>query len=56
MGYDMGPNAYEPFYPGERHVLCTSRDQEGDFHGRVTDYLRSKKTEFRYNGISLRKL
>ena len=27
-------------YPEERYMLCTSRDQEGDFNGRVTDYLR----------------
>ena len=27
----------------KRHFLCTSRDQEGDFHGRVTDYLRQKE-------------
>jgi ferredoxin/flavodoxin---NADP+ reductase len=27
-------------YPKIRHVLCTSRDQLGDFNGRVTDYLK----------------
>jgi ferredoxin--NADP+ reductase len=27
-------------YDPARHVLCTSRDQKGDFHGRVTDWLR----------------
>lgn len=29
-------NAYEP----DRYVLCTSRDEKGDFHGRVTDYIK----------------
>lgn len=27
-------------YAPERHVLCTSRDNSGDYHGRITDYLR----------------
>jgi ferredoxin--NADP+ reductase len=27
-------------YPPDRYIGCTSRDEEGDFHGRVTDYLR----------------
>ncbi len=27
-------------YPKNRHVLCTSRDQLGDYNGRVTDYLK----------------
>ena len=26
-------------YPRERYTLCTSRDTDGDFHGRVTAYL-----------------
>jgi ferredoxin/flavodoxin---NADP+ reductase len=29
------------YAPG-RFTLCTSGDQEGDFHGRVTDYLRKQ--------------
>jgi ferredoxin--NADP+ reductase/benzoate/toluate 1,2-dioxygenase reductase subunit len=29
-------------YPKNRHTLCTSRDTQGDFHGRVTDYLKQK--------------
>jgi ferredoxin/flavodoxin---NADP+ reductase len=27
-------------YEHARHVLCTSRDREGDFKGRVTDYVK----------------
>jgi len=27
-------------YDAERYVACTSRDEKGDFHGRVTDYIR----------------
>jgi len=26
-------------YPRDRYTLCTSRDTDGDYHGRVTDYL-----------------
>jgi ferredoxin--NADP+ reductase/benzoate/toluate 1,2-dioxygenase reductase subunit len=29
-------------YPKGRYTLCTSRDTQGDFHGRVTDYLKQK--------------
>jgi len=29
-------HAYEP----ERYVLCTSRDNKGDFNGRVTEYIK----------------
>lgn len=32
--YDRGA------YASERYTLCTSRDDSGHFHGRVTDYLR----------------
>jgi len=27
-------------YDPERYILCTSRDDKGDFHGRVTDYIK----------------
>lgn len=27
-------------YDPERHVLCTSQDTDGDFNGRVTEYIR----------------
>jgi ferredoxin--NADP+ reductase len=33
------------FYPHDRHVLCTSRDNKGDYHGRVTSYLRYTKID-----------
>lgn len=37
--YDMGD------YPRERLHLCTSRDPEGDFEGRLTDYLKEAKLD-----------
>ena len=40
-GVREGADAYDRgAYASERHTLCTSRDDSGDFHGRVTDYLR----------------
>jgi ferredoxin--NADP+ reductase len=43
-GVRYGKEAYESFaYPKNRHILCTSRDSEGDFQGRVTDYLKQKE-------------
>ncbi len=27
-------------YSPQRYVACTTRDEKGDFHGRVTDYIR----------------
>jgi len=34
--------AYEKFeYEAKRHILCTSRDDKGDFQGRVTDFLKT---------------
>jgi ferredoxin/flavodoxin---NADP+ reductase len=42
-GVRYGIDAYEKsYYPENRYVLCTSRDDQGDYHGRVTDYLRQK--------------
>ena len=32
-------------YDPERHVMCTSRDTRGDFHGRVTEYLKTHETD-----------
>lgn len=29
-------------YPKDRYTLCTSRDSNGNFHGRVTEYLKQK--------------
>jgi ferredoxin--NADP+ reductase/benzoate/toluate 1,2-dioxygenase reductase subunit len=38
--------AYERHhYDKKRHILCTTRDDEGDFKGRVTDYLRQMPLE-----------
>lgn len=42
-GYDA--SVYDP----SRFVLCTSRDTEGDFNGRVTEYL--KKSDFAANTV-----
>jgi ferredoxin--NADP+ reductase/benzoate/toluate 1,2-dioxygenase reductase subunit len=40
-GVRYGNEAYDrQDYDPKRHILCTSRDTKGDFHGRVTDYLR----------------
>jgi ferredoxin/flavodoxin---NADP+ reductase len=40
-GVRYASEGYERFaYPKSRHVLCTSREQLGDFGGRVTDYLK----------------
>lgn len=32
-------------YDPARHVLCTSRDKKGDFHGRVTDWLKKNPVQ-----------
>jgi ferredoxin-NADP reductase len=42
-GYESG--SYDP----ARFVLCTSRDLHGNFHGRVTEYL--KKSDFTSNTV-----
>jgi ferredoxin--NADP+ reductase/benzoate/toluate 1,2-dioxygenase reductase subunit len=40
-GVRYGEEAYEKHtYDPERHVLCTSGDDKGDFNGRVTDYIK----------------
>jgi ferredoxin--NADP+ reductase/benzoate/toluate 1,2-dioxygenase reductase subunit len=40
-GVRYASDAYERhLYPSDRFVLCSSRDNQGDFNGRVTDYLR----------------
>jgi ferredoxin--NADP+ reductase/benzoate/toluate 1,2-dioxygenase reductase subunit len=42
-GVRFGEDAYEKhLYPADRYISCTSRDNKGDFHGRVTDYLKQK--------------
>ncbi|MBI9069942.1 MAG: oxidoreductase [Salinivirgaceae bacterium] len=36
--------AYEKvFYPKKNYTLCTTRDKNGDFHGRVTDFIKDQK-------------
>jgi ferredoxin--NADP+ reductase len=43
-GVRYGNEGYEKsHYPKNRYILCTSRDEQGDFHGRVTDYLKQKE-------------
>ena len=40
-GVRYSSEAYEKHhFPGDRYILCTSRDTSGSYHGRVTDYLR----------------
>jgi ferredoxin--NADP+ reductase/benzoate/toluate 1,2-dioxygenase reductase subunit len=40
-GVRYGEEAYEKHtYDPERHVLCTSGDDKGDFNGRVTNYIK----------------
>ncbi len=41
-GVKYGDEAYEQdAYDADRHILCTSQDNRGDYLGRVTDYLRT---------------
>ncbi len=41
-GVKYGDEAYEhEVYEDKRYVLCTSRDNRGDYQGRVTDFLRT---------------
>ncbi len=56
-GVRFGNEAYEKeSYETDRFIICTSRDTKGNFHGRVTDYLRQtgfdKKTAFYLCGNS----
>ncbi|MEJ2595255.1 MAG: FAD-binding oxidoreductase [bacterium] len=40
-GVKYANEAYErETYDSDRYILCTSRDEKGDFHGRVTDYIK----------------
>lgn len=32
-------------YPQGRYISCTSKDQKGDFHGHVTDYIQQNKLD-----------
>ncbi|MCF8302036.1 MAG: hypothetical protein K9I94_02075 [Bacteroidales bacterium] len=45
-GVKYGNEAYErDHYEQERYILCTSRDEEGDFNGRVTEYLKQNEVD-----------
>ena len=45
-GVRYADEAYEKeAYSKDRLILCTSRDEKGDFQGRVTDYLRQNPVE-----------
>ena len=38
--------AYEKaHYPSGRYISCVSQDKDGDFHGRVTDYIRQNPVD-----------
>lgn len=42
-GVRTSEDAYErEIYNASRYILCTSRENQGDFNGRVTDYLAKK--------------
>lgn len=40
-GTALGSEAYEADFYGDRYYQCVSREEAGDFKGRVTDYLRT---------------
>lgn len=45
-GVRNSDEAYErEHYNSDNYVLCTSKDIHGDFHGRVTDYLKQNETD-----------
>lgn len=45
-GVRYGKEAYEHGHFDEARItLCTSQDKSGNFHGRVTDYLKTQKIE-----------
>jgi ferredoxin--NADP+ reductase len=45
-GVRYGREAYEhEHFDKQRITLCTSQDTTGNFHGRVTDYLKTQKIE-----------
>ncbi len=45
-GVRTADEAYEKeVYDPENFILCTSRDTKGDYHGRVTDYLKNRPVE-----------
>jgi len=45
-GVRFADEGYErDFYDSDKYILCTSRDDKGNFHGRVTDYLKKNKID-----------
>jgi ferredoxin--NADP+ reductase/benzoate/toluate 1,2-dioxygenase reductase subunit len=45
-GVRLAYEGYErSFFPEDRYILCSSRDELGDFNGRVTDYLAMNEIE-----------
>ncbi len=45
-GVRFGHEGYEKsHYHADRYIQCTSGDASGDFHGRVTDYLKTHPTD-----------
>lgn len=45
-GVRYGDDRYEMNeYPKEKYITCTTRDKSGDFHGRVTEYLKANPVE-----------
>lgn len=45
-GIRFGEERYEAeSYEEKRYISCTSRDESGDFHGRVTDYLKGNDVD-----------
>lgn len=45
-GIRYGEEKYEAHeYPKDKYISCTTRDKEGDFHGRVTDYLNTHEVD-----------
>lgn len=45
-GVRYASEAYEcSSFPGDRYILCTSRDEGGNFNGRVTDYLAKHEVD-----------
>ena len=43
-GVRQADEAYDrSHYDRDKYVLCTSRSKEGEFHGRVTDYLKANE-------------
>ena len=44
--HDEALEAYEKaHYPSGRYISCVSQDKDGDFHGRVTDYIRQNPVD-----------